>query len=87
MALVVVSGQPSSGKSKASAELRDLLQDKGLDVTIIDEPTLQLVRNESYKGEHWQPLRKKLYSCGSVLIECQCVPTDASLVSLPLQIL
>ena len=51
MALVVVSGQPSSGKSTASATLKDLLESKGLQVSVIDEPSLQLLRNTSYKGE------------------------------------
>ena len=51
MALVVVSGQPSSGKSTASAELKGLLEEKGLTVVVVDEPSLQLVRNQSYKGE------------------------------------
>ena len=51
MALVVVSGQPCSGKSTASAKLKELLQSKGLQVSVIDEPTLQLIRNDSYKGE------------------------------------
>ncbi len=51
MALVVVSGQPCSGKSSASAKLKELLQSKGLQVHIIDEPSLQLIRNDSYEGE------------------------------------
>ena len=51
MALIVVSGQPSSGKSRASAELKDLFTHKGLKVVVVDEPSLQLARNESYKGE------------------------------------
>ena len=51
MALVVVSGQPCCGKSRASAELKRLLESKGLKVIVVDEPGLQLARNESYKGE------------------------------------
>lgn len=51
MALVVVSGQPCSGKSRASAGLRQLFELKGLIVAVVDEPGLQLARNESYKGE------------------------------------
>ena len=51
MALVVVSGQPSSGKSTASAKLKELFQSKGLQVSVIDEPSLQLLRNDSYRGE------------------------------------
>lgn len=51
MALVIVSGQPCSGKSRASAKLKELLQTKGLQVSVIDEPSLQLLRNDSYKGE------------------------------------
>ena len=50
MALVVVSGQPCSGKSRASAELKEVFELKGLKVIVVDEPGLQLIRNESYKG-------------------------------------
>lgn len=52
MALIVVSGQPSSGKSTASARLKELLEARCLEVCIIDEPSLQLVRNKSYRGGH-----------------------------------
>ena len=51
MALVVLSGQPCSGKSTAAAGLRKLLQANGLDIVVIDEPGLGMTRNESYKGE------------------------------------
>ena len=59
MALVVVSGQPSSGKSTASAQLKDLLQATGLEVSVVDESSLQLIRNESYRGG--SPLATSLY--------------------------
>jgi protein KTI12 len=52
MALIIVSGQPSSGKSTASARLKELLESRCLGVCIIAEPSLRLVRNESYKGGH-----------------------------------
>jgi protein KTI12 len=57
MALVVLSGQPCSGKSTAAAALRQLLQARGLDVILIDEPGLGMARNESYKGEVCQALQ------------------------------
>lgn len=50
MALVVLSGQPCSGKSTVAAALKQLLTTKGLEVIIVDEPSLCLKRNNSYKG-------------------------------------
>ncbi|CAL8466010.1 g5546 [Coccomyxa elongata] len=49
MALLVLSGQPCSGKSIVAAALKQLLTAKGLEVVIIDEPSLSLKRNHSYK--------------------------------------
>lgn len=57
MALVVLSGQPCSGKSTVAAALKQLLQQHGMDVIIIDEPGLSMTRNESYKGEVMHGLR------------------------------
>ena len=51
MALVVLCGQPCSGKSTVAAALKQLLEQHGMDVIIIDEPGLGMTRNESYKGE------------------------------------
>ena len=72
MALVVVSGQPSSGKSEASAELKKLLQAKGQEVYVIDEPSLQLLRNDSYKGEPLMAIftGRILHSTNDSLMQC-----------------
>lgn len=50
MPLVVLTGQPSSGKSSVAARLRALLEPHG-PVLVIDEPSLHLERNASYAGE------------------------------------
>ncbi|RRT59957.1 hypothetical protein B296_00045389 [Ensete ventricosum] len=52
MALVVICGQPCSGKSTAAACLADALQamDPKPTVRIIDESSLHLGRNQSYAG-------------------------------------
>jgi len=57
MALVVMCGQPCSGKSTAAKRLADALQsafsaggDQGLAVRVIDESSLHLGRNQSYAG-------------------------------------
>ncbi|KAI8467670.1 MAG: chromatin associated protein KTI12 [Monoraphidium minutum] len=47
MPLVVLAGQPASGKSGAAARLRELLAPHG-PVELIDEPSLHLTRNTSY---------------------------------------
>lgn len=47
---MVISGQPCSGKSTVAAALKQLLGEKGLEVMVIDEPSLSMKRNESYKG-------------------------------------
>jgi protein KTI12 len=52
MALVVMCGQPCSGKSEAAACLTAALRSSSADLTvrIIDESSLHLGRNDSYKG-------------------------------------
>ena len=52
MALVVMCGQPCSGKSAAAACLAAALRTSSTDliVRIIDESSLHLGRNDSYKG-------------------------------------
>lgn len=47
MPLVVLAGQPASGKSTAAARLRELLQGHG-PVELVDEPSLHLQRNAAY---------------------------------------
>ncbi len=61
MALLVLSGQPCSGKSNVAAALKQLLSAKGLEVIIIDEPSLSLKRNNSYKGKSFL----RLFTCAS----------------------
>eukprot|EP01018_Ginkgo_biloba_P023666 Gb_12362 [translate_table: standard] len=48
MALVLMCGQPCSGKSTAANCLAQALQSQPYDVRIIDEPSLHLDRNQSY---------------------------------------
>ncbi|GJN34213.1 hypothetical protein PR202_gb22858 [Eleusine coracana subsp. coracana] len=52
MALVLMCGQPCSGKSEAAACLTAALRSSSADLTvrIIDESSLHLERNDSYKG-------------------------------------
>ncbi|GJM99095.1 hypothetical protein PR202_ga16162 [Eleusine coracana subsp. coracana] len=52
MALVLMCGQPCSGKSEAAACLTAALRSSSADLTvrIIDESSLHLGRNDSYKG-------------------------------------
>jgi tRNA uridine 5-carbamoylmethylation protein Kti12 len=52
MALIVMCGQPCSGKSAAAACLAAALRSSSSDLTvrIIDESSLHLGRNDSYKG-------------------------------------
>ncbi|KAI7843561.1 hypothetical protein COHA_002803 [Chlorella ohadii] len=49
MPLIVVSGLPSSGKSGAAAALADVCRALGQDVVVVDEESLHLRRNDSYK--------------------------------------
>jgi tRNA uridine 5-carbamoylmethylation protein Kti12 len=50
MPLVVLAGQPASGKSTAAAQLRALLELHG-PVEVLDEPSLHLERNAAYSCE------------------------------------
>jgi len=50
MPLVLISGLPCSGKSQVAAQLAALLASAGQNVIVIDEDSLQLTRNESYRG-------------------------------------
>lgn len=50
MALVIICGQPCSGKSTAAACLIKALADTPLSIKLIDEPILNLDRNASYSG-------------------------------------
>lgn len=49
MPLVVITGQPASGKSRAAAHLRALLEPHG-PVALVDEPSLHLERNQAYSS-------------------------------------
>ena len=51
MPLVVISGLPSSGKSTVAAALAEVCRQAGQEVVLVDEDSLHLQRNESYKGE------------------------------------
>ena len=51
MALVVICGQPCSGKSTIAEKLADRFRSFDMAVAIVDEPSLHmLARNESYKN-------------------------------------
>lgn len=50
MPLIVISGLPCSGKSTVAATLADLCRQLGQEVQIVDEDSLHLQRNDSYKG-------------------------------------
>lgn len=53
MPLVVLCGQPSSGKSTVAGQLAEAFKNKGYEVQIVDEPSFHLIRNEAYQGG-WQ---------------------------------
>jgi len=55
MPLVLISGLPCSGKSQAAAQLAALLTIAGHNVIIIDEESLQLTLNDSYRGRDPPP--------------------------------
>ncbi|KAI5054597.1 hypothetical protein GOP47_0029742 [Adiantum capillus-veneris] len=57
MALVVVCGQPCSGKSTAVSWLIQALNDTAISIKLISEPSLNLDRNTSYCG---MPAEKNL---------------------------
>ena len=50
--LVIMCGVPCSGKSTAAAELASALREKGIRVTVVDEPSLHLHRNAAYANGH-----------------------------------
>jgi protein KTI12 len=54
MPLVVVCGQPSSGKSTIAAKLQQLFASHGAVVHLIDEPSLFIDKNVAYKSERQQ---------------------------------
>ncbi|KAH7283272.1 hypothetical protein KP509_35G069700 [Ceratopteris richardii] len=57
MALVVICGQPCSGKSTAAACLIQALSECALSIKLVDEPSLNLDRNTSYSS---MPAEKNL---------------------------
>lgn len=50
MPLIVISGLPASGKSRAATALADACRQRGQEVQIVGEDSLHLTRNDSYKG-------------------------------------
>lgn len=50
MPLVVIAGQPASGKSSVCTILQAIFSEKGHQAVVIDEPSLVGNRNEAYKG-------------------------------------
>lgn len=55
MPLVVVCGQPCSGKSTVAARLAGLMQEQGAETLLIDEPSMHLTRDASYQSERSPP--------------------------------
>jgi hypothetical protein len=52
MPLIVLSGQPCSGKSTVAAQLTQMLQSRGIaSCNLVDEPSLHLIRDNAYRGE------------------------------------
>lgn len=64
MPLIVLSGQPCSGKSTVAATLQQLLQPSH-PVHVVDEPSLHLERNAAYQSEYGVSLHQKqlLHAC------------------------
>lgn len=50
MPLVVISGQPCSGKSQTAAELAGVLRDAGHQVVVVSDESVGVSRCEAYKG-------------------------------------
>lgn len=51
MPLIVLCGQPCSGKSSVAQQLQELLTAAGHPVHLVDEPSLHLERNACYQSE------------------------------------
>ena len=67
MPLIVISGLPCSGKSSVVAALAEVCRQRGQEVQIVDEDSLHLQRNESYKGGEpvgWQQRSRAATACG-----------------------
>ena len=71
MPLVVLTGQPASGKSTVAARLRALLEPA---CTVVDEPSLHLERNAAYAGA---PPAHPLDVCCVCVCVCVCVSNAA----------
>jgi hypothetical protein len=80
MPLVVLAGQPASGKSTAAARLRELLAPHG-PVELVDEPSLHLDRNVAYSGGRPRACMGTASTCRrlskSVCGDCGVVPPPA----------
>lgn len=61
MPLVVLCGQPCSGKSTVAAKLQGLLAPDH-PVHVVDEPSLHLERNSAYQSEHLPLLHCSSYT-------------------------
>jgi protein KTI12 len=55
MALVVICGQPCSGKTGIAEALATNFREQGSTVVVVDEPSLSLERNASYQGDSHGP--------------------------------
>ena len=50
MPLIVICGHPCSGKSTVAQRIAEICRQRGGDAVVVDEESLHLVRNDSYKG-------------------------------------
>ena len=51
MALVIICGQPASGKSTFAEDLRKQVEQHGKECRVISEESLGLPRDQAYRGE------------------------------------
>lgn len=51
MPLVVIAGQPASGKSGVCTALQGIFRERGHQAIVIDEPSLVGSRDQAYKGD------------------------------------
>ncbi len=50
MPLLILCGQPCSGKSSIAGRIAAKLRTQGVDIQIVNEEVIGLERNEAYKG-------------------------------------
>lgn len=71
MPLIVISGLPSSGKSSVVAALADACRAAGQEVQVVDEDSLHLTRNDSYKGRERLGDWQCMFPCAAAAAACR----------------